>query len=79
MEYSVQFNTVAHSCPILCNTMNACQASLFITNSRTSLRLTSIESVMSSSPLILSCPLLLLPPIPPLSFSHRRFGLLFLF
>ena len=30
-----------------------------------SLRLTSIESVMPSSHLILCCPLLLLPPIPP--------------
>ena len=41
------------------------QASLFITNSRSSLRLTSIESVMPSSQLILGHPLLLLPPIPP--------------
>ena len=41
------------------------QASLSITNSRRLLRLTSIESVMSSSHLILCCPLLLLPPIPP--------------
>ena len=41
------------------------QASLSITNSRTSLRLTSIESVMLSSHLILCRPLLLLPPIPP--------------
>ena len=41
------------------------QASLFITNSRSSLRLTSIESVMPSSHLIPYCPLLLLPPIPP--------------
>ena len=41
------------------------QASLSITNSRSSLRLTSIESVMSSSHLILCHPLLLLPPIPP--------------
>ena len=40
------------------------QASLSITNSRSSLRLTSIESVMPSSHLILRCPLLLLPPIP---------------
>ena len=38
---------------------------LSITNSRSSLRLTSIESVMPSSHLILCCPLLLLPPIPP--------------
>ena len=43
----------------------ACQASLSITNSRSSLRLTSIESVMPSSHLILSRPLLLLPPVPP--------------
>ena len=35
------------------------------TNSRSSLKLTSIESVMSSSHLILCCPLLLLPSIPP--------------
>ena len=41
------------------------QASLSITNSRSSLRLTSIESVMPSSHLILYPPLLLLPPIPP--------------
>ena len=41
------------------------QASLSITNSRNSLRLTSIESVMPSSRLILCHPLLLLPPIPP--------------
>ena len=41
------------------------QASLSITNSRSSLRLTSIESVMPSSHLILCCPLLLLPPMPP--------------
>ena len=43
----------------------ACQASLSITISRSSLRLTSIKSVMLSSHLILGCPLLLLPPIPP--------------
>ena len=43
----------------------ACQASLSITNSRSLLRLMSIESVMPSSHLILCCPLLLLPPIPP--------------
>ena len=41
------------------------QASLSITNSRSSLRLTSIESVMPSSHLILGHRLLLLPPIPP--------------
>ena len=43
----------------------ACQASLSITNSWSSPKLTSIESVMPSSHLILCRPLLLLPPIPP--------------
>ena len=41
------------------------QASLSITNSRSSLRFTSIKSVMPSGHLILCHPLLLLPPIPP--------------
>ena len=43
----------------------ACQASLSITNSRSLLKLMPIELVMPSSQLILCCPLLLLPPIPP--------------
>ena len=43
----------------------ACQASLSITNSRSSLKLMSIESVMPSNHLILCCPLLLLPSIFP--------------
>ena len=41
------------------------QASLSITNSGSSLKLTSIESMMPPSHLILCRPLLLLPPIPP--------------
>ena len=45
--------------------ITARQAFLSITNSRSSLRLTSIESVMPSSHLIFCRPLLLLPPIPP--------------
>ena len=45
--------------------ITAGQASLSITNSRSSLRLTSVESMMPSSHLILCRPLLLLPPIPP--------------
>ena len=45
--------------------ITARKASLSITNSQSSLRLTSIESVMPSSHLILCRPLLLLPPIPP--------------
>ena len=60
------FSSVAQLCPTLCNPwIAACQASLSITNSRSSLKLTSIESVMPSSHLILCHPLLLLPPIPP--------------
>ena len=43
----------------------ACQASLSITNSWSSLKFTSIDSVMWSSHLIICHPLLLLPPIPP--------------
>ena len=45
--------------------ISAHQASLSITNSWNSLRLTSIESMMPSSHLTLCHPLLLLPPIPP--------------
>ena len=43
----------------------ACQASLCITNSQSSLKLTSIQSVMPFSHLILCHPLFLLPLIPP--------------
>ena len=45
--------------------ITACQASLSITNSWSSLKLMSIESVMPSSHLILCRPLVFLPPIPP--------------
>ena len=45
--------------------ITAHQASLSVTISRSSLRLTSIKSVMPSSHLMLCRPLLLLPPIPP--------------
>ena len=41
------------------------QASLSITNSRSSLRLMSVKSMMPSSHLILCRPFLLLPPVPP--------------
>ena len=45
--------------------ITASQASLSISNTRSSLKLTSIELVMPSSHLILCCPLLFLPPTPP--------------
>jgi len=68
IRLSVQFSSVQSlSCVRLFATpwIAACQASLSITNSRSSLRLTSIESVMPSSHLILCRPLLLLLPISP--------------
>ena len=49
--------------------ITALKASLSITISRSSLRLTSIQSVMPSSHLILCRPVLLLHPIPPGSGS----------
>ena len=58
---SVQFSSVAQSCPTLCDPMNC---SMPITNSRSLLKLMPIESVMPSSHLILCHPLRLLPPIP---------------
>ena len=64
-----QFSSVQFSCSVMSDSatlwISAHQASLSITNSRSSLKLTSIESVMTSSHLILCHPLLLLPPVPP--------------
>ena len=48
----------------------ACQASLSITNSRSSLKPMPFESVMSSNHLILYCPLLLLPASGSLPMSQ---------
>ena len=63
---SDQFSSVIQSCATLCDPMKCSrQASLSITNYQSSLKLTSFESVMPSSHLILCRPLLLLPPIPP--------------
>ena len=62
----VQFSSVTQSCQTLCDTwIVAHQASLSISNSQSSLKLMSIESVMSSKHLILCHPLLLLPSIFP--------------
>ena len=69
-----QFSTVTHRVRHFVSPWTTSrQASLSITNSWSSLRLTSIESVMPSSHLILCCPLLLLPPIPPIIrvFSNK--------
>ena len=62
----IQFSSVAQRVWLSATPRTAArQASLSITNSRSSLRLTSIESVMPSSHLILCRSLLFLPPIPP--------------
>ena len=64
---SVQFSSVqslSHVQLFATPWVAARQASLFITNSWSSLRLKPIESVMPSSHLILCRPLFLLPPIP---------------
>ena len=61
-----KFSSVAQSCSTLCNTMGcSIQPSLSITNSQSSLKLRSIESVMPCNHLILCRPLLLLPSIFP--------------
>ena len=65
----IQFSSVQFSHSVVSDSATpwtaACQTSLSITSSRSSLRLTSIEWVMPSSHLILCHPLLLLPPILP--------------
>ena len=64
--WSAQFSSVqslSHVRLSATSWIAARQASLSITNSQSSLRLTSIESVMPSSHLILGHPLLLLPPM----------------
>ena len=67
-HFSIQFISVqslSRVCLFATPWIAARQASLSITNSQSSLKLTSIESVMPSSHLILCRPLLLLSPIPP--------------
>ena len=66
MKTNFQFSSVTQLCLTLCDPMNRSTPGLLsITNSRSSLRLTSIESAMPSSHLILCRPLLLLPPVSP--------------
>ena len=66
--FSVQLSSVQFSHSIASlqpHKLQHAQASLSITNSRSLLKLMPIKLVMPSSHLILCCPLLLLPPIPP--------------
>ena len=60
-----QFSSVAQTCPILCDPMDCSTPGLTITNSRSLLKLMSIESVIPSNHLILCHPLLLSPSIFP--------------
>ena len=66
---SVQFSSVAQSCPTLCDPMDctpaAHQASLSITNFQSLHKLMSIKLVMPSNHLVLCRPLLLPPSIIP--------------
>ena len=63
---SVQFSSVAQSCPTLCDPMNRSTPGLPVHHQLLEFTQTRIHrSVMPSSHLILCCPLLLLPPIPP--------------
>ena len=65
-QVSVQFSSVAQSCPTLCDPLAAArQASLTITNSQSLLKPMSIQSVMPYNLLILCCHLILLPSIFP--------------
>ena len=62
----IQFSSVVHSCPTLCDPMNCSTPGLpAITNSWSPPKHMSIESVMPSNHLFLCRPLLLLPSIFP--------------
>ena len=66
MLQSVQFSSVAQSCPTLCDLMNHSTPGLPVYHQLPEFTQTHVhQSVMPSSHLILCHPLLLLPPIPP--------------
>ena len=69
MIYQCKYSSVQFSHSVVSDSvtpwMAACQASLSITNSRSLLRLMSIESVMPSNHLIVCHPFLLLPSVFP--------------
>ena len=65
VSFRCQFSSVAQSCPTLCNHMYHSTPGFPVHQPPSSLRFTSIKSVMPSSHLILCHPLLLLPPLPP--------------
>ena len=71
---SIQFSSVAQSCPTLCDPMDySTPGTPSITSSQSLLKFMCIESMMPSNHLMFCCPLLLLPPIHPSIkiFSHE--------
>ena len=63
---SVQFSSVAQSCPSLCDTMNHSTPGLPVHHQLPEFTQTHVHRVTDAiQPSILCCPLLLLPPIPP--------------
>ena len=71
LNITIQFGSVAQSCPTLCNPMNRSTPGLPAITIMRLLKLMSVGSVRPSSHLILCHPLLLLPPIP---LSNRVFS-----
>ena len=65
IKSSVQFSSVAQSCPTLCDPMNRSTPGLPVHHQLPEFTQTHVHPVMPSSLLILCHPLLLLPPIPP--------------
>ena len=62
---SVQFSSVTQSCLTLCDPMNRSSPGLPVHHQLPEFTQTHVHPVMPSSHVILCCPLLLLPPIPP--------------
>ena len=62
---SVQFSSFTQSCPTLCDPMNCSTPGLPVHHQLLESTQTHVELMMPSNHLILCCPLLLLPPIPP--------------
>ena len=69
IQQSVQFT---QSCPTLCNPTDCSHASLSITNSQSSLKLMSIDSVMPSNHLNLCRPLLLPSIFPSIRIFYNE-------
>ena len=66
LNLSVEFNSVAQSCPTLCDPMGCRMPGFPVHHQlRSLLKLMSIKSLMPSKHLILCHPLLLLPPVFP--------------